>query len=191
MSSRERILSAVKKNQPELTELVAYIQPESQEDLLGRFTSVLEGIGGTAIVAQDLAGVKSYLKEMWQGKGRIVSMIPELQELGELAGEADPHNFENVELAIIPAHFAVAENSAVWVTEELLQQRVLPFITQNLAVVVSKARLVATMHHAYDIIGSGDYGFGTFIAGPSKTADIEQSLVLGAHGSKSMTVFLI
>jgi L-lactate utilization protein LutC len=36
-----------------------------------------------------------------------------------------------------------------------------------------------------------DYGFATFIAGPSKTADIEQSLVLGAHGPRSMTVFLL
>jgi len=47
------------------------------------------------------------------------------------------------------------------------------------------------MHHAYDRIGDADYGFGLFLAGPSKTADIEQSLVLGAHGSRSMTVFLV
>ena len=47
------------------------------------------------------------------------------------------------------------------------------------------------MHHAYDVIGEADYGFGTFIAGPSKTADIEQSLVLGAHGPKSMIAFLL
>ena len=47
------------------------------------------------------------------------------------------------------------------------------------------------MHEAYDLIGDKDYGFATFIAGPSKTADIEQSLVLGAHGPKTMTVFLL
>jgi L-lactate dehydrogenase complex protein LldG len=46
------------------------------------------------------------------------------------------------------------------------------------------------MHEAYEQIGNSDYGFGTFIAGPSKTADIEQSLVLGAHGAMTMTVFI-
>ncbi len=47
------------------------------------------------------------------------------------------------------------------------------------------------MHDAYDIIADQEYDFATFIAGPSKTADIEQSLVLGAHGPKTMMVFVI
>jgi L-lactate dehydrogenase complex protein LldG len=34
-------------------------------------------------------------------------------------------------------------------------------------------------------------GWGCFIAGPSKTADIEQSLVIGAHGARSMVIFLL
>ncbi|WP_295129233.1 LUD domain-containing protein [uncultured Chitinophaga sp.] len=191
MSSREKILAAVKKNQPALEVMATYTQPEREEDLLQQYSTVLQAIGGTAVIVNTMAEVTHYLKEMWMGKGRIVSTVPGLQDLAEIAGETDPHQFENVELAIVPAHFGVAENGAVWVTEELLQQRVLPFITQNLAVILPKENLVATMHHAYDRIGNASYGFGTFIAGPSKTADIEQSLVLGAHGSKSMTVFLL
>ena len=46
------------------------------------------------------------------------------------------------------------------------------------------------MHEAYDLIRDADYGFG-FSLQPLKTADIEQSLVLGAHGPKTMTVFVI
>ena len=97
----------------------------------------------------------------------------------------------DIELAIIGAELGVAENGAVWIKGDLLNQRVLPFICQHLAVILKKENIVATMHDAYEKINNEKYGFSTFIAGPSKTADIEQSLVLGAHGPRSMTVFLI
>jgi len=103
----------------------------------------------------------------------------------------DPHGLENVELAILEAHFGVAENGACWITEDRMIERALPFIAQNLALVIHKKDIVLHMHEAYQRIADAGYGFGTFIAGPSKTADIEQSLVLGAHGPRSMTVFLI
>lgn len=103
----------------------------------------------------------------------------------------DPHSLEDVELTIVKAHFGIAENSALWVTDDLLGQRVATFIPQYLAIVVRKNDMVATMHQAYERIGNQEYGFGTFIAGPSKTADIEQSLVLGAHGARGLIVFLL
>jgi len=87
-------------------------------------------------------------------------------------------------------HFGVAENAAIWFYEEDLALRVLPFITQNLAVVLPEDQIVANMHEAYEIL-TPQTGYGVFIAGPSKTADIEQSLVIGAHGSRSMTVFIV
>ena len=72
-----------------------------------------------------------------------------------------------------------------------MHQRVLPFITQHLAIIINAENVVPTMHEAYDQISKTSYGFGTFIAGPSKTADIEQSLVIGAHGPRSMTAFVM
>ena len=103
----------------------------------------------------------------------------------------DAHSLENVDLAIIPAHFGVAENGAMWVTDSLVQYRVLPFITQQLAIVVNRKDIVYNLHQAYQKIAGTNYDFGVFIAGPSKTADIEQSLVLGAHGPKGMTLYLL
>ena len=75
--------------------------------------------------------------------------------------------------------------------DEQLPSRVLPFIAQQLAVIIKKESIVATMHDAYDVIADTNYGYAAFIAGPSKTADIAQSLVLGAHGPKTMTVFIL
>ena len=85
----------------------------------------------------------------------------------------------------------MAENSAVWIQEAQIGLRVLPFICQHLALVISQKDIVPSMHEAYARIGEASYGYGVFIAGPSKTADLEQSLVLGAHGPHSLTIFII
>ena len=90
-----------------------------------------------------------------------------------------------------PGELAVAENAAVWVTDDGLKHRVVAFIARQLVLVVSSDAVVDTMHHAYERLAFGQRGFGVFISGPSKTADIEQSLVIGAHGPKALTVFLL
>ncbi len=192
-ASRERILNAVKNNQPELMELpVVKNFPQGFSSLTGKLSEVLKGIGGNVYEVKDYAEVLHILKARFAESNRIISTVAELSAIAKgNANEKDAHNLEDVDLAVISSPLAVAENGSVWLTDSHVPQRVLPFICQHLAVVVHKESLVSSMHEAYDKIGNADYGFGVFIAGPSKTADIEQSLVLGAHGPKSMTVFLI
>ncbi len=203
LSSRELILAKIKDNQPELMALPALpsfaIIDSNQKNIdslaiKAQFAQVLATIGGQVIEIDGYDEIISYVKGTFADASRIVTTISGLS--GQLFDDkwidGNPHDLANVELSIVAAHFGVAENGSVWVTEDLLcQQRVLPFITQNLAIVIDKQNIVPTMHHAYERIAGSDYGFGTFIAGPSKTADIEQSLVLGAHGSRTMTVFLM
>lgn len=193
MSSREKILSKIKQNQPDVTPLpsldglkTVYPNP------IGNFKEVLTLIGGQVVEVSDFEGVVDFVKRQVSSSVRLITTLPELSHLAEDNWQStDPHTLANVELAIIRGHFGVAENSAIWVTEDLLGQRVTPFIAQYLAIILNEKDIVPTMHHAYERIGASDYGFGTFIAGPSKTADIEQSLVLGAHGPRGLTVFLM
>ena len=193
MSSREKILAAVKQARPDfisLPELKKYDQGCS--DLQGKFTQVLETIGGKVYHVNSEEEIFSVINEKFKEAKRVVSTLSFTSDSIEIINsEAEPHTFEDVDLAIINAHFAVAENGSVWVTENIIGERVLPFICQHLAVVIRHENIVASMQDAYDIIADNDYGFGAFIAGPSKTADIEQSLVLGAHGPKTMTVFIL
>jgi len=192
MTSREEILAKIKTNQPGTRPLPADLTtvPGGMESIT-QFKTVLSAIGGAIVEVSNFEEIAQYIQQEFKNKKRLISTLPELASVTESGWEnKDPHSYEDVDLAIIKAHFGVAENAALWVTEDLMQQRVVPFICQQLAVVVNKADIVATMHDAYSKIGDAEYGFGSFIAGPSKTADIEQSLVLGAHGPKSMTVFL-
>ncbi len=102
-----------------------------------------------------------------------------------------PHEFDSVELAVIQGEFAVAENGAVWVKNPNNRHRALYFLAENIVLVVDKTQIVPTMHQAYKLIDFEEPGYGVFISGPSKTADIEQSLVIGAHGPKSGIVLLV
>ena len=226
MSSRDKILATVKGNQPEQRELpelpvapVGAAAPGGRvagaagTDLSGAFIAMLESIGGSAYMVSGYERIATILREQYPRVGRIISGCPELAVLAE-TGEryADPHVLEDVGLAVLKAHFGVAENGACWITEDRMIERALPFIAQHLALVIRCQDIVADMHAAYEWIerfegevasgrvaggaesgvGRGaSYGFATFIAGPSKTADIEQSLVLGAHGPRSLVVFLL
>jgi len=194
MSSRDKILAAVKQNQPELQVLpdITFLKGDT-EGVQEKYITTLTTIGGKVLKVKNFDEIKAFVTQSYGADKRVVSTLTELSEIAELnQGEVtDPHTLEDIELSVIRAHFGVAENGSIWVTEDLMGQRVLPFICQHLAVVIDAENIVPTMHEAYQRIGSEKTGFGTFIAGPSKTADIEQSLVLGAHGPRSMTVFIL
>lgn len=194
MSSRATILEKIKQNQPSSASELPNLGTLGLEsfEILDKYKTVLKGIGGDFVEVANYDAIIAFVKKNYAVEKRMITTIPELAEIAMTDWfNDDPHTLENVELTLVKAHFGVAENSALWVTDDILGQRVSTFIPQYLAIVVNKKDILATMHQAYDRIGNQEYGFGTFIAGPSKTADIEQSLVLGAHGARGLTVFLM
>lgn len=193
MSTREKILGAVLENQPPATSLpdISVFKGDNN-DLVQKYMDVFKTIGGTAFLVDDIDAVKILINQNFDTTKRTITTLTELGESFELiSATVDPHTYDDVELAIIKAHFSVAENGAVWLTEEVMGQRIIPYICQHLAVLVNADNILPTLHEAYEKIGAGEYGFGGFIGGPSKTADIEQALVLGAHGPLTMTVFVM
>lgn len=195
MTSKQAILTAIRKKSPppaDLPELagewIRYEQPVQQ------FAAVLESVGGRAVVVGGAAEINNELAELpaFRESRQVCSLVPEVGPVGvDLAAINDPHDLHSLDFAILPGEFAVAENGAVWVTDAAVRHRVMYFIAQHLALVVPVREVVGNMHQAYQRLSFASAGFGTFISGPSKTADIEQSLVIGAHGARSLTVFLL
>ena len=101
----------------------------------------------------------------------------------------DPHSLNGTDLAIVQGEIGVAENGCVWIPQNVKHKGIY-FIAEYLVIVLDKTKVVNNMHEAYRQINFGEKGFGVFISGPSKTADIEQALVVGAHGAKGVTVIL-
>jgi L-lactate dehydrogenase complex protein LldG len=196
MTTRDKILADVRRNQPPLVAApdiaVWEAKAQAKGSLLETFATVAGNVGSRVVLVDSIADLKSHL--IIPPGSRVLTSLPELLDIAKdaaLFANNAPQEMENVELAILQAEFGVAENSALWVTEKQMGTRVLPFICQHLALVVKAADIVADMHAAYLRIQGSDHGFAAFIAGPSKTADIEQSLVLGAHGPRSLVIFVL
>ncbi len=163
-------------------------------DRLAQFASVLKSIGGQCFAVADVAEANARLSEIpvYREAEQTISLVPGIgQSNVDLAKIADPHELEPIDFAIMPGQFGVAENAAIWVTDRNLPLRALYFIVQHLALVIPVGEIVDNMHQAYERLQFDRAEFSAFIAGPSKTADIEQSLVIGAHGPRSLTVFVI
>jgi L-lactate dehydrogenase complex protein LldG len=120
--------------------------------------------------------------------GVVCSLAPMLE--GTREAPQEPHAYRDVDVVIVPAQFGVAENGAVWIDGATVPVRAALFLAQHLVVLLPQGEIVDNMHDAYERIGArlGQSAFGCFMSGPSKTADIEQALVVGAHGPRSLTI---
>ena len=191
---RDSILNSIRKNKPELVllpEVDVHLFSEDI-DLLETFKNNVKLVGGNLKELNEKEDLDTEIMKLYPKAKRIVTHLPE-SNLGTISitTETLPHTLEGIDLAIIRGKLGIAENGAVWISEEQFSIRVLPFITNDLVIVLSKKDICLHMHHAYEIITNRDRTFGLFISGPSKTADIEQCLVIGAQGAMSLTVFLL
>lgn len=163
------------------------------DDPVAHFSEMVASVGGSCESLENLEQLPDKLAgfDQWQRAQRVFSKVPVISGNVDLDECDDPHRLEDLDFVVYPADFAVAENGAVWLTDRDLRHRVVFFITQFLVLVVRRSEIVDNMHMAYRRAAVPQPGFGLFLSGPSKTADIEQSLVIGAHGCRELQVYLV
>ncbi|MAT16613.1 MAG: hypothetical protein CMJ46_15240 [Planctomyces sp.] len=204
MSSRDTILKSINRHLVPAVPL-----PDMNQDWIKfdnpteQFLTMLSAVGGRGEVVASLEDVSRKLHEEphYDDAQQICSLVSGIDIASDkridLDAIDDPHDLKDVDFAIVPGEFAVAENGAIWVTDAVVRHKALYFIAQHVVIVVKASEILHNMHEAYPRTGLETDGFqqaphfGVFISGPSKTADIEQSLVIGAHGARSLRVFLV
>jgi L-lactate dehydrogenase complex protein LldG len=173
MDSRDKILNNISKNQPAFPSVTeASVRGITFQDPYLQFFAVLTTIGGVAVDVSSRSEITEHITANFPLVKRIVNCVDGLSIAKDITLAEDPHLLEDVDVAIIPGLMGVAENSAVWIEDQNIGDRALPFITQHLMLVIDKKDIVNNMQEAYEKLGAASYNFGTFIAGPSKTADI-------------------
>lgn len=188
--SKADILHSISKNKPAPSALPAAFQISSErdKDLVQAFTDKATGAGSHVENLDAEKKVEAWI-HMQVENGKSVNVLMENPNgKDDFSGPADDP--DKADMVVVRGQLGVAENGAIWIDEHDMQIRKLPFLTNHLVLVLEKIKILPDMHKAYEQVDLERSGFGVFIAGPSKTADIEQSLVIGAHGPIEHTILL-
>ena len=189
MSNKEDILKRYRANvrekfdMPDLSDIKAITYP----DPLVQFIKMTESVGGHVIEVKEGQDINELVKEMYPDAKEIASNLPEVT-----IATRNPDTVGRARDLNGTGQFGVAENACVWIPQTM-KEKAICFISENLVILLPKSQIVNNMHEAYKHIKFDETydGYGTFISGPSKTADIAQVLVMGAQAARSATVLLL
>jgi L-lactate dehydrogenase complex protein LldG len=191
MDDRDKILSRLNDRKPE-KEPVIYLSGKypTVDELISIFTENLRAAGGSVLFAEKDA-LSATLIGHYPESGIVVNLSNKIPLNDQQKGNpGDLYQTGQIDVLVVDGLIGVAENGAVWIPENNLGKRHFPFITRKIMIILNKQDLVFDLSHAYRKIDLSLLQFGLWIAGPSKTADIEQSLVIGAQGAMQHTIII-
>ena len=198
MSSKEQILSALRRHTRETYEMpdLAQLKPITYADPVAEFkTKTTTTAGAKLVEIQEGDDLNAVIRQIATPSSLIASSLPGVEAQLNPDTVSEAQALEPVDIGVVRGDIGVAENACIWIPQTM-KERAICFASQHLVIVLSADAIVNNMHEAYARIeASSDYfqtyKFGTFISGPSKTADIEGALVYGAQAARAVTVVLV
>lgn len=193
MSSRDEILASIRKNTLQKFDYPTWkVNAVQYPDLVKQFISISAAVGGEAVELPEGMDVNEYILKRYPNMNAIASNMPEITCATMNPDDVEvAQDLNGTDLAVVKGEIGVAENGCVWIPQTV-KHKIIYFIAERLVILLEKKNLVNNMAEAYAKIEKmPKYNFATFISGPSKTADIEQTLVKGAHGAMEALVILI
>lgn len=191
MSSREEILASIRTHTGIRYDYPTWqIERTTYPDVTEQFCAMCRAVGGEAYVLGEGEDINEVIRRTYPDALRIASDLD-----GITCATFNPdsvarvQDLDGTDVAVVAGQFGVAENAAIWIPQSV-KYKAIYFIAEKLVIILDRNRIVSNMHQAYELVKDEKYEFGVFISGPSKTADIEQALVMGAHGSRDVLVIL-
>ncbi|MFT5122355.1 MAG: L-lactate dehydrogenase complex protein LldG [Kiritimatiellia bacterium] len=192
--SRDKILAAVRAALPPAQELPDLLDfGVHYDDPISQFITIAEAIAATVKSVPSRSEIAGVVGDFLPEAQSVLSQVPEVatRQFERDVNQA-PHAYRDLDLIIVDGVIPVAENAAIWVPDTQYDNHAAMVLTQHQVIVVHASTMVHNMHQAYAQVAAGDVPrFGFFLSGPTKTADIEQSLVIGAQGTRSVLIILV
>lgn len=159
-------------------------------DVTNQFVEMSKTVGAKVLEVKSSDDLNSVIREAHPNAKIFASSINGIEADLNPDTIASAADLNGTDVGIIQGELGVAENGCVWIPQTM-KERAVCFISEELVILLDKDNIVSNMHEAYKRIQMPHYGYGVFISGPSKTADIEQALVMGAQAACGVTVILV
>jgi L-lactate dehydrogenase complex protein LldG len=191
MSSRDRILAAIRANRPEGAFALPDV-PLFDDALPPRIEAFKKGLalyGGETIKPGPGETVPAIVTARFPAARLIRSAVPDLP-YPAVDAVAHPRDLADVDVAVVRAAFGVAETGSVYLSETEMKLNAIAYLAQHLVILLDPAKILGNLHHAYHRPEFHESGYAVLMTGPSATADIEGVLIRGAQGVRSLIVIL-
>ena len=188
--NKEDLFSKLRRNTKEQFDMPEKpIEGIKYQDVVQQFIEMSHTVGCEVIEAQAEDDINKLIQKAYPDAKVLASNVQGIKADLNPDTVSKAQDLNGTDVGILQGEIAVAENGCIWVPQTM-KERVVCFISENLVILVQRNNIVNNMHEAYKKINMTDYGYGCFISGPSKTADIEQALVMGAQAARGVTVII-
>jgi len=214
MSSRDNILARIRARQGKVAETAdaereavrvhirrppANARPRIDWEPVARFRTSALGLASTVDDVESLAAIPAAVARYLVAHALPLAAVcwPEFAGLdwrgAGLAVEARAAHGTDL-VGVTGAFCAIAETGTLMTVSGPDTPATVSLLTETHVAVVSKARIVPGMEEAWGLLRD-ELGVPrravNFISGPSRTADIEQTVTLGAHGPYRVHLILV
>jgi len=194
VNAKSQILARLQRETEATLELPKLTGPWIQyPDPVTQFCETAIQISASVHMADSRIACTELVKQLnCMETAKVVCCCANGIEVGSLAlsSVADPHELQSLDVCIVEGKIGVAENAAIWVDDQEVSHRAALFLTQHLVLIIKSGKIFSNLTEAYSSDIMDFSRFGCWISGPSKTADIEQALVIGAHGARTLDIII-
>lgn len=191
MGNKDSIISKLRRNVRETYDRpdLSFVKLAYTDPVASFVHTATTAAGASVIEMGEDDDINELIHRAYPRAKTIASNVPGVKADRNPDEVKTPQELDGTDVSVVLGTVACAENACVWIPQTM-KERAVCFICEYLVIIVDRKNIVSNMHEAYSRIEMPEMGFGTFISGPSKTADIEQALVYGAQSFCGVTIIL-